>query len=403
MKTIKIVLATTIVAFGLTFFLTKCKKNTDVVVVQVHDTVQGKSITGICKYPDHAGTMIAAPGTVISLYLGSSVSGSPVATAYADANGNYEIPYLLPNNYFVFASYNTENQNNAKPIEGITFETNPGYAVAMSGSNVTQNLDLVNVAPNGTLIIGATSADTIGVTNSRYAPFEAHSKCPWWTEYSTYGNGGLGGTTLEGGFNVFKVTSFLFDEANPANSKIKGYVLLSSINTMEPARDALSGCVPQTLQVDTLKVGVGAAATYSVLVKEADTAWYEAPIGTISKYGNGYLAKGNLTAFYKHQGGDVISPRVTVLPADTVSWDGKSANYAGPWNQRITQPVDMYFEYQGKNKVWNSAGTTYNWFFIFEGEFQFDRKDFYVKTTSIANTMHVTPHVQLKGANNMPY
>ena len=123
MKTIKftLVAAVAVVAFGLTIFLTKCKKNTEIVVVQVHDTLKGKSISGLCTYPDYTGTMVKAPGAVVSLYLGVSKTGTPVATAYADTAGNYTLPYLLPNNYFVFATYNTENKNNAKEIQGVNF------------------------------------------------------------------------------------------------------------------------------------------------------------------------------------------------------------------------------------------------------------------------------------------
>src|SRR3990172_4164679 len=104
MKTFKFILAAAVVTAGLTFFLTKCKKNTEIVVVQVHDTLKGKSVSGQCTYPNYAAAMVKAKGAVVSLYLGASKTGNPVATAYADTNGNYSLPYLLPNTYFVYAT-----------------------------------------------------------------------------------------------------------------------------------------------------------------------------------------------------------------------------------------------------------------------------------------------------------
>src|ERR1035438_7180545 len=157
MKTIRFTLVSIVAlaAFGLIFSLSKCKKETKVVVVPVHDTLKGKAITGNCTYPDYTGTMQPAKGAVVSLYVGTSVSGSPVAKTTADASGNYTLPYLLPGSYYLFATYNTANQN-FKPINGITFQTDPTsttYAVTMGSSNITKNLALATEAPTGTRII----------------------------------------------------------------------------------------------------------------------------------------------------------------------------------------------------------------------------------------------------------
>ncbi|MBL0258351.1 MAG: hypothetical protein IPQ03_12855 [Bacteroidetes bacterium] len=68
---------------------------TQTVTVTVHDTLKGKAISGLVTYPDYTGTAAQAKGAVINLYVGSSVSGSPVATTFADANGSYSLPCLL--------------------------------------------------------------------------------------------------------------------------------------------------------------------------------------------------------------------------------------------------------------------------------------------------------------------
>ncbi|MBI2968296.1 MAG: hypothetical protein HYY40_10865 [Bacteroidetes bacterium] len=366
----------------------------DTITVQVHDTLRGKAISGNCTYPDFSGVQTIAAGAVISLYLGTSVSGNPVATAIADINGNYLLPYLLPNNYFIYAIYNTENQNVKAAIEGINFETNPGYAVVMASADLTQNLNLATVAATGSLRISIIAADTGsgGPSNPRYAPIESHSKTTF--EVMHLDNNSSPYLTVVGGFNVFKVTEFYFDEATPANTRFRGYVLLSTVNTNEPGRDKIGQCASKALQVDTFKV-VSATDSIKVL-PQSDTAFYYATAGQVEKYGKGYLSHGTLETGFKHQGGEIVPPRVTPLPADT------ALGYTGPWGVRTANSVDMYFEYQGKKKVWNSTGTTFNWYFEFEGEFTFNRKDFYIKH-GLGDEVKNFTHLQLKGLNNVEY
>jgi len=422
MKTINLIKFVSIAAiavFGIVFTLSKCKKGTQIVVVQVHDTIKGKSISGVCKYPDFSGTMVIAPGSVVSLYLGSSKTGSPVATAYADASGNYSLPYLLPNTYFLYATYNTNNVN-YKPIEGINFLTDASdvsYAITLGASNVTKNLNLLSQAPTGTRILTIIKSDTNGSFGTKkYVPFESHSKLEFWTEYSgaSYGGGagGINGTTFQGGFQTYGnnvpeygwgLLNFYFDEANPQNDTIIGYALLSHVCTFEAVRDSLyAGCAKKTLQVDTFNTGYPATYLNTRAVPKTDTAWYKALPGQVVKYGKGYLAHGYMTAFYKSAAGEIEPPRVTTCAIDSGSWNGKSASYAGPWSQKITKQVDMYFEFQGVNQAYTSATDWYR-YAVFEGQFDFKRSDYYVKTTSLGNVMHVTPHIQLKGAKGQVF
>ena len=362
---------------GFIFFLSQCKKDDPETV-----EVKGNMISGICTYPDVSGSQVAAGGAVISLYVGSSASGTKVATAVADANGNYSIPNLLPNTYFLTAIYNTENQNNKNPIAGITFMTGAGYVVTMSSSDITQNVTLETIVSNGTLKI---ALDTVA-NQFRKVTLESHSKCA----FSTYHNNSEQ-QLLKGGFNVFRMTKFAFDETNLSNSVIDGYVLASSVNTLEPARDAIgTGCVQKTLNVDTTMSG-----TTVTVMPETDTIRFYST--SIEKYGNGYICHGVLTGFLKHNVGDT-RPSGTVLPADT------AGGFTGPFNVKQTKNIDMYFEYQGKTKSYNSAGTTFNWYFIFEGEFKFNkRNDFYIISSSCADEITVTPHVAFKGSNNIEY
>jgi hypothetical protein len=412
MKTIRLILTSlvAVAAFGFIFSLSKCKKQHDIVVVQVHDTLNGKSITGLCTYPDYSGTMVPAKGAVISLYIGSSVSGNPVATVTSDASGNYKLPYLLPNSYYLYAKYNTANAN-YKPINGIDFHTDatdPANAVTIGSSNVTKNLLLATEAPTGTKIITTLASDTTGSMGAKdCVPMDTHSNLTWWSLFNgdAY-NPSSGGTenTLEGHFGQpgsggWNLTRFYFDEANPANSTFKGWVCLSKMSTDEPGRDGLAStssmCVPKSLQVDTSKIGGIVAA-----VPITDSAWYNAAAGSVVKYGKGYLIHGFMTAFYKSAAGEIEPPRITACTVDSASWDGKGPHYNGPYSQKITKQVDMYLEYQGAKTTWNAAHSTFNKWAIFEAQMDWNRSDFFVNNTSVGNTIHMTPHIQLKGANN---
>lgn len=97
---------------------------------------------------------------------------------------------------------------------------------------------------------------------------KAHSSVLWETDY-------LGvSALLTGRFNLFG-SKVEFDEDNPENTTISGYVVLSSVNTGEPGRDA--GCLLNTFGVTTI----------------SDTAKF---VTTNIEFDNkgGYIARANL-------------------------------------------------------------------------------------------------------------
>jgi len=72
---------------------------------------------------------------------------------------------------------------------------------------------------------------------------KAHGNVGWETPYM----GGL--STLTGRFNTFGMTTFNFDEANPANTNFEAWVWVNSVNTSEPGRDG--GCLQTTFGTTT--------------------------------------------------------------------------------------------------------------------------------------------------------
>lgn len=367
-------------------FFTSCKKETKTDTVTV--TLTGYTVSGQATYPDYTGTAIPAKGAVIYLHTGSSATGALVTTTFADATGKYTFTNILAGSYFITAKYNTDNQNYNKTLNGINFGTNPGYAITVGEAAITQNISLVTIASTSALKI---TLDT--VTNVGYRPvtWEIHSKCQFsFPDHAT-------GSDLPGGFNSFQVDKFVFDAANAAATKISGYVLLSSITTMEPARDGLltGGCVPKTLLIAVDSVN-------QIAVPETDTARFTST--SVEKYGDGYIAHGTLTAFYHHGPG-------MLYPADTnyYKYTGGFKDVAPTsipsmyWNTRVTKPCDLYFVYQGKFAyAKNTNGTTKNLVFNFEGEFAIHpQTDYYISSAHFSESdIKIKAHVQFQGMLN---
>ena len=113
---------------------------------------------------------------------------------------------------------------------------------------------------------------------------KSHSSVKWETKYYD------AGVALTGRFNNFSMNVY-FDQVNVANTKIKGWVQLSTFNTGEPGRDAYGKSGPNYMGVimDTV------TKTPLVLTPRVstDTAWFKST--SCAKYGNGYMVKGDFT------------------------------------------------------------------------------------------------------------
>ena len=415
MKLFRLFSLTAIVAVGLIFSLSNCKREKEIVVVTVHDSIKGKNISGLVTYPNYSGVTTNADGAVLTLYTGNTAIGTPVATTFADVTGNYTFKFLVAGNYCIKASYNTTNVNN-KGLDGVTFTT-AGVPVLLASTNLTQNIALTATAPTGSLKIGcyipnvpaSPSADSTAIVAAGYLPtiLEGHSKV------SFTGMHNMNQQDLAGGFNGFVMKKFIFDEANPANIVINAFVRTAvnytnsgatpttGINTFEPSRDQIgSGCVSKTLLADTTMAG-----TVISVIPATDTIRFYANAGEVVKYGKGYLAHGHMKGFYHHSYGNRRPPigsmaQGTLIPADTSYL--QTADAAAPYNQYIDKPVDMYFEYQFK-KLQGTVPATATWEMVFEGTFTFNKTAWYVKSTSISDLIKVDIHVAMQGLKGKPY
>jgi len=193
------------------------------------------------------------------------------------------------------------------------------------------------------LAYNITSGDDVidGVTGNDFTLDKSHSNVNWKTMY--YGDNAY----LNGKFNQFSIATH-FDQANPANTTINAYVVLSSFNTGEPGRDSYGKCGPGYMGVvfDTVTASPLELAPRG----STDTAWFKST--KVVKYGDGYNVTGNLTF------------------------------------QGVTKEVMMPMRYRGTFSYEGSTSTTLR--ASFEGEFTFKAKtDFGLTSGSIADDVTV--------------
>lgn len=332
----KAIIILLVIFTGMTILFIKCSKEDETVVA---------AISGKVTYVSVSGTAMDADGAVITVYKGTSAD-EEYMTVVANESGMYKVERVDAGDYFLVATYSTENVNNLKSdgVDGMTFKSE-GVAVSVGSSDVVQDITLGNFASTG--------ADVISTSDGTWAQ-ESHSKVTWKTLY--HGEA----AQLTGGFNNFGIKQLDFDEADPASTVIKGWVQLSSINTFEPGRDALGHCVTDDLGVEYNPADTAADGTLNASAVDAstDTAWFNST--SVQAYGNGYLAKGNLI-------------------------------FKG-----VTKQIDMFFVYNGTHEIPGRTSGA-DPFAVFEGEFTFDAANDYNVDYSGGDEIEVNIHLQMQG------
>ena len=116
----------------------------------------------------------------------------------------------------------------------------------------------------------------VSSTDPKVSFDKSHGNIEWSTPYM----GGL--STLTGRFNSFGMTSFQFDESNPAGISFEAWVWANSVNTSEPGRDA--GCLQTTFGTTTL-----------LTTETANMAIIKSKSVTLSTTDKGYIVKCDFT------------------------------------------------------------------------------------------------------------
>ncbi|MBL7851108.1 MAG: YceI family protein [Cyclobacteriaceae bacterium] len=271
------------------------------------DPVTLGTLSGTAFYPNSAGTNVAAPGAYITLLSGAST----VQVVVADATGKFTFPELAAGEYALSGTYYAKPSHTGGRLDGLNFSTASDVTVTMTSADQAVDLNLVtvgqagadldiidiNYAWNGTSAFANTGAWTYDATHS-----------PINFEFAYRGKE----ADFTGTFSQLNKVDINFDVANPATSSIDVSVDLMSFDTRSPGgRDPRTtvadsplfspitqfteyGCIVNTVFGIATDDGVaptdGAPKTVTTDVDRYATF----VSSSIAKYGDGYIAKGNL-------------------------------------------------------------------------------------------------------------
>ena len=297
MKTVKLIPILTLLFTMI--FVVRCSDDAPAPLVK---------ISGKVTFTNAVGQTANAAGAVVYLAKSAVATTTYDQTAIADATGAYSFSNLSADSYYVNATYKTDNKNLTARLEGMSFTTTAGAIVAVSNVDVTQDLTLVSIGQSGSTIEALVSNYTW--TGSAFANtgawiFDAvHSSLQF--EFPFRGTQG----DFSGGFSQINKFVVSFDPANLASSTINVEVDLASINTRTPGgRDNRTtvadtpsfnpltqftelGCIAGTFGITANNAAPTDAVPQAITV---DTDRYAKFASTsIAKYGDGYVAKGNL-------------------------------------------------------------------------------------------------------------
>lgn len=265
------------------------------------------TISGTVTYPNSSGAQVAAAGAVVTLF-----STTPVVNmqTVADASGNYSFNKLEAATYTLAAYYDTDNQNSAGRLTGLRFSIGD-TDVVLGTENATQNLELESGGQTAIPAIVANYAwDGTGGSYSQPAPpawqFDNnHSLVSF--EFPYRG----AQADFSGSFKQMHKFVVSFDPANLAGSSIDVEVDMASVDTRTPGgrdnRTTVNDNPSFTPATDFMELGC-IAGTFGITPDNTITPdvtpskittnvnrYAKFTSTTISAYGDGYLAKGNLT------------------------------------------------------------------------------------------------------------
>ena len=331
MKKFRLILSLTVLFTFL--FVVRCSKSSDPAPLV--------SISGQVTYTDLTGATANAAGAVVYLAKSSTSTTNYDQSTIAGADGSYTFPNLSAGSYYLNSVYQTDNKNLNARLDGVKFTTASGYQVTLASTNATQDMGLVSAGQTGTEVVQVSyqwdpASGTSGAyTNTGAWTFDnIHSPVQFQTPYEG------AEADFKGSFIQTAALSINFDAANLASSSIVASVDLLSVNTGTPGgRDAMLTTAGGTFQnaATFVKGKLGCiATTFGIAADDAaadpnvvstDVDRYATFTSTsIEKYGDGYIAKGNLkfhmvtmpvVLMFKY-----ITP-VTISTKKYVSFEGK--------------------------------------------------------------------------------
>lgn len=296
MKTLKF-FSTLLLLFAFLLF-TKCSE--DETVVTPLSTLSGK-----VTFTNASGVAANASGAIVSL---EDVTASTTVSTVADNLGDFRFDNLAAGSYNLSGSYYSENKNVAGRLDGLTFATATDVTVEIVSADVSQNLTLVSVGQSGAAFEALSAA--YSWTGSAYANTGAwifdnvHSSVVF--EFAYRGNE----ADFTGSFGQTSKFNVSVDPANLAAASIDVEIDLASINTRTPGgRDNRTtvadnppfnpltmftelGCIAGTFGITADNATPSEGTPQPITLNAKRYAKFTST--SVSKYGDGYVAKGNL-------------------------------------------------------------------------------------------------------------
>ncbi|MBI1766958.1 MAG: YceI family protein [Bacteroidetes bacterium] len=336
MKRFKVILSLT--ALFTILFVVRCSKSSDPAPKLV-------SISGKVTYTDLTGAAANASGAVVYLAKSATTTTTYDQSTIAGADGSYNFSNLSAGAYYLNSVYQTDNKNLSARLDGLKFTTASGYLVTAASTDLTQDMSLVSVGQTATEAIQVSyqwdpNSGTAGAfTNTGAWVFDnIHSPVQFQFPYRG------AEADFKGSFIQTAQFTLNFDASNLASSSIVAKVDLLSINTGTPGgRDAMLSTAGGTFQNAStfVKGKLGCiAGTFGITADDAaadpnsvttDVDRYATFTSTsISTYGDGYLAKGNLVFHGK------------TVPV------GLMFKYVAPFTDTSVTPNKKYVSFEGK-------------------------------------------------------
>jgi polyisoprenoid-binding protein YceI len=257
------------------------------------------------------GQTANAAGAVVYLAKSATATTTYDQSTIAGSDGSYTFSNLAPGNYYLNCVYDTDNKNTSARIEGVRFTTASGYQVTLGSKATAQDMSLVSTgsslaAQNIQVAYQWDPTASSGAGNytntGAYSFDNIHSPVQFNFPYQGQE------AQFAGSFVQTASLQLNFNSANLASSSIVATVDLASVNTGTPGgRDNMPATVTATNEFTSgtkfTKLGC-IMGTFGITADVGTTTPNITLTGTnryatftstsISTYGDGYVAKGNL-------------------------------------------------------------------------------------------------------------
>lgn len=325
------------------------------------------TLSGTVMYPGINGSTPAG-GAVVLLATTADALEYDYYTV-ADASGNYSFKNLEAGTYYMNANFATNNTNSTGArLEGVNFNAGDDVAVTVGATDLSQGLTLVSAGQtlSNTFAVNYDGREG-GAGNTGDWDFDGtHTTVDFAFEYKD------NNAEFTGSFGRVTKMVLNLDASNLGSASLEAEVDLLSVNTRtrggrDPKWDGEYGALTESTiieETNCIATTFGIFADADVPSVVTDPQRYAKFVSTsIEAYGDGFIAKGNLT-----------------FSADMVESPGSPYGITNNPNTAVTKPAQIIFKHREGTE---DATRTY---VSFEGKMEIKAKaDFNIFTSNVGD------------------